>query len=100
MKSCLKSNNSFSNKPKVRFESDHKKLEKVKIFKMTDTPNAPNITREEYLKIQKEISLDPHIFKIEDRSVESTFTSIKTTLSAKSISISGFKIRLSTMYSF
>ena len=66
MKSCLKSNNSFSNKPKVRFESDHKKLEKVKIFKMTDTPNAPNITREEYLKIQKEISLDPHIFKIED----------------------------------
>ncbi len=53
-------------KSSVRFETDIAKLEHVKIFKMTDTPNAPNITKEEYIKIQQEIALNPHIFKIED----------------------------------
>ena len=33
---------------------------------MNDQPNAPNITNEEYLKIQKEVALNPHIFKNED----------------------------------
>jgi hypothetical protein len=34
-------------------------LEKVKIFKLTDEPNAPNITDEEYQQIQREILKDP-----------------------------------------
>lgn len=34
-------------------------LEKVKVFKLTDEPNAPNITEEEYQKIQQDILKDP-----------------------------------------
>jgi len=35
------------------------KLEKVKIFKLTDEVNAPNITEEEYHKIQQDLIKDP-----------------------------------------
>ena len=38
----------------------------MKIFKSTDEPNAPNITQEEYLKIQEEVRKNPHQFKIEE----------------------------------
>ena len=41
-------------------------LIQVKIFKSTDAPNAPNITQEEYLKIQEEVKKNPHIFKVEE----------------------------------
>jgi hypothetical protein len=34
-------------------------LEKVKVFKLTDEPNAGNITEEEYRKIQLELLKDP-----------------------------------------
>ena len=34
-------------------------LEKVKIFKLTDEVNAPNISEEEYQKIQQELLKDP-----------------------------------------
>lgn len=35
------------------------KLEKVKIFKLTDEVNAPNITEDEYQKIQQDLLKDP-----------------------------------------
>jgi hypothetical protein len=38
----------------------------VKIFKSTDEPNAPNISQEEYMKIQEEVRKNPHKFKIEE----------------------------------
>ena len=38
----------------------------MKIFKATDPPNAPNISQEEYLKIQQEVAKNPHIYKFED----------------------------------
>ena len=41
-------------------------LTEVKIFKSTDEPNAPDITTEEYMKIQEEVRKNPHIFKVEE----------------------------------
>ena len=38
----------------------------MKIFKSTDEPNAPNISQEEYMKIQEEVRKNPHKFKIEE----------------------------------
>jgi len=38
----------------------------VKIFKSTDEPSAPNISQEEYMKIQEEVRKNPHKFKIEE----------------------------------
>ena len=38
----------------------------MKIFKSTDEPSAPNISQEEYMKIQEEIRKNPHKFKIEE----------------------------------
>ena len=38
----------------------------MKIFKSTDEPSAPNITQEEYMKIQEEVRKNPHVFKIEE----------------------------------
>lgn len=60
----MKGKNAPKSRPNVRFENEN--LEKVKIFKKTDEPNAPNISHEEYLKIQQEVALNPHIFKNED----------------------------------
>lgn len=62
-KSCLKKVNTKSNK-KVHFNDQN--LIEVKIFKSTDEPNAPNISKEEYMKIQEEVKKNPHIFKIEE----------------------------------
>lgn len=36
------------------------RIERVKIFKMTDEPNAPALSEEEYQKIQQEILKNPH----------------------------------------
>ena len=41
-------------------------LIEVKIFKSTDEPSAPNISQEEYMKIQEEVRKNPHKFKIEE----------------------------------
>ena len=41
-------------------------LTEVKIFKSTDEPNAPNISQEEYMKIQEEVRKNPNKFKIEE----------------------------------
>ena len=38
----------------------------MKIFKSTDEPSAPNISQEEYMKIQEEVRKNPHKFKIEE----------------------------------
>ena len=38
----------------------------MKIFKSTDEPSAPNISQEEYMKIQEEVRKNPHIFKVEE----------------------------------
>ena len=38
----------------------------MKIFKSTDEPSAPNISKEEYMKIQEEVRKNPHIFKLEE----------------------------------
>ena len=64
LKSCLKTKHSNKQK-RVKLENEQN-ITKVKIFKMTDEPNAPNISNEEYLKIQQEVARNPHIFKIED----------------------------------
>ena len=49
---------------KVSFNEEE--LTQVKIFKATDPPNAPNISHEEYLKIQQEVASNPYKFKVED----------------------------------
>ena len=41
-------------------------LTEVKIFKSTDEPSAPNISQEEYMKIQEEVRKNPNKFKIEE----------------------------------
>ena len=41
-------------------------LTEVKIFKSTDEPCAPNISQEEYMKIQEEVRKNPNKFKIEE----------------------------------
>ena len=41
-------------------------MTEVKIFKSTDEPSAPNISQEEYMKIQEEVRKNPHKFKIEE----------------------------------
>lgn len=41
-------------------------MEKVKIFKMTDQPNAPEISEEEYENIQQEVSKNPQKYRIEE----------------------------------
>ena len=41
-------------------------LIEVKIFKSTDEPSAPNISQEEYMKIQEEVRKNPNKFKIEE----------------------------------
>lgn len=38
----------------------------MKVFKLTDEPNAPNITEEEYQKIQVEILKNPNYKYMED----------------------------------
>lgn len=38
----------------------------MKIFKSTDEPSAPNISQEEYMKIQEEVRKNPNKFKIEE----------------------------------
>ena len=49
----------------MQFETEQN-LERIKIFKLTDQPNAPNIKWEEYLCIQQEAAANPQKFKIED----------------------------------
>jgi len=46
-------------KQKVRFELEER-LERVKIFKLTDEVQAPAVTEEEYQKIQIEILKNPN----------------------------------------
>ena len=41
-------------------------MTEVKIFKSTDEPSAPNISQEEYMKIQEEVRKNPNKFKIEE----------------------------------
>lgn len=74
MKSCLKAKTNTNSgntayppkkKPQVQFETEQN-LERIKIFKLTDQPNAPNIKWEEYLCIQQEAAANPQKFKIED----------------------------------
>jgi len=48
-----------------RFENEVK-LENIKIFKLTDEPNAAAISEDEYEKIQKEIMNNPNYKFIED----------------------------------
>ena len=54
----------LKSKKTVHFNDQN--LTEVKIFKSTDEPNAPNISHEEYMKIQEEVRKNPHIFKIEE----------------------------------
>ena len=66
-KSCLKKGDSYTKKGlNVHFKD--LSLVEVKIFKSTDEPNAPNITQEEYMKIQEEVRNNPekHKTKIEE----------------------------------
>ena len=46
-------------KVKIRWEPEAK-IEKIKIFKLTDEPDAPEVSEEEYDKIQQEILKNPH----------------------------------------
>ena len=59
----MKKGNAKSKKS-VHFNDQN--LTEVKIFKSTDEPSAPNISTEEYMKIQEEVRKNPHIFKIEE----------------------------------
>lgn len=63
----LKKANKMANseKRRIRWEPESK-MEKVKIFKMTDEPNAGPVTEEEYRKIQLEIAKNPHYKLVED----------------------------------
>ena len=63
-KSCLKKGNSIKKGLNVHFNDLN--LIEVKIFKSTDEPSAPNISQEEYMKIQEEVRKNPHKFKIEE----------------------------------
>lgn len=49
----------------LRWEPESR-IEKVKIFKLIDEPNAPAITEEEYQKIQIEILKNPNYKFLED----------------------------------
>jgi len=53
-------------KSKKSVHFNEQNLTEVKIFKSTDEPSAPNISHEEYMKIQEEVRKNPHIFKIEE----------------------------------
>ena len=74
LKSILKNNNDNhsinSNQNKNRFEKhlqwDEKNLEKYKIFKMSDEPNLPELSEEEYNKIQLEVLNNPNYRHIEN----------------------------------
>ena len=55
-----------SEKSKKSVHFNEQNLTEVKIFKSTDEPSAPNISKEEYMKIQEEVRKNPHIFKIEE----------------------------------
>ena len=59
----MKKGNAKSKKS-VHFNDQN--LIEVKIFKSTDEPSAPNISKEEYMKIQEEVRKNPHIFKLEE----------------------------------
>ena len=60
-KGILKNNpeKKMKKKRRIRWENEVK-IEKVKIFKLTDEPNAPEISEEEYDKIQQEILKNPN----------------------------------------
>ena len=53
-------------KSKKNVHFNDQNLTEVKIFKSTDEPSAPNISKEEYMKIQEEVRKNPHIFKLEE----------------------------------
>ena len=55
-----------SDKSKKKVHFNDQNLIEVKIFKSTDEPSAPNISKEEYMKIQEEVRKNPHIFKNEE----------------------------------
>jgi len=63
-KGCLKKGNSKKKDLNVHFNDLN--LIEVKIFKSTDEPSAPNISQEEYMKIQEEVRKNPNKFKIEE----------------------------------
>ena len=55
-----------SNKKGLNVHFNDLNLIEVKIFKSTDEPSAPNISQEEYMKIQEEVRKNPHKFKVEE----------------------------------
>jgi len=59
LKKTLENEKNQKKKVKIRWESDNR-IEKIKIFKLTDEPNAPEVTEEEYERIQQEILKNPH----------------------------------------
>lgn len=61
LKSILKKNNT-KNMKRIQFDG---KIENCKIFKASDEPNCPEISDEEYIKIQEQVLQNPH-YKIED----------------------------------
>lgn len=50
------------NKKQVKFANEAL-MRQTKIFKLTDEPNAPGVSNEEYMKIQQELKLNPNKYK-------------------------------------
>ena len=59
LKKNIDNDKNSKKKIKIRWENDNR-IEKVKIFKLTDEPNASEVTEEEFEKIQQEILKNPH----------------------------------------